>query len=103
MKPARWPEPWGLGKLVVFYDDNGISIDGEVEGWFTDNTPERFRSYGWQVIESVDGHDPAAVDRAIKEAKSNPDQPTLICCRTQIWFWLAEQGRHRRHSWCPAG
>jgi len=77
---------WGLGKLVVFYDDNGISIDGEVEGWFTDNTPERFRSYGWQVIESVDGHDPAAVDRAIKEAKSNPDQPTLICCRTQIGF-----------------
>jgi len=77
---------WGLGKLVVFYDDNGISIDGEVEGWFTDNTPERFRSYGWQVIESVDGHDSGAVDKAIKEAKSNPDQPTLICCRTQIGF-----------------
>ncbi len=77
---------WGLGKLVVFYDDNGISIDGEVEGWFTDDTPARFRAYGWQVIEAVDGHDPAAVDSAISEALANHDQPTLICCKTTIGF-----------------
>jgi len=77
---------WGLGKLVVFYDDNGISIDGEVEGWFTDDTPARFRAYGWQVIEAVDGHDPAAVDSAISEALTKHDQPTLICCKTTIGF-----------------
>jgi transketolase len=77
---------WGLGKLVMFYDDNGISIDGEVDGWFTDNTPERFRAYGWQVIENVDGHDPAAVNEAIRPARANSDQPTLICCKTTIGF-----------------
>ncbi|MFP4208284.1 MAG: transketolase [Wenzhouxiangella sp.] len=76
----------GLGKLVVFYDDNGISIDGEVEGWFTDDTPARFRAYGWQVIECVDGHDPAAIDQAIRAARSNTEQPTLICCKTTIGF-----------------
>src|SRR6056297_1933609 len=77
---------WGLGKLVVFYDDNGISIDGEVRGWFTDDTPGRFRSYGWQVVEDVDGHDAEAVHAAIEEARSNPTQPTLICCKTTIGF-----------------
>jgi transketolase len=77
---------WGLGKLVVFYDDNDISIDGDVDGWFTDNTPERFRAYGWQVIESVDGHDPEAIDGAINAALANSDQPTLICCKTTIGF-----------------
>ncbi len=77
---------WGLGKLVVFYDDNGISIDGEVDGWFTDNTPERFRAYGWQVIEAVDGHDPEAVDAAIRAARDNTAQPSLICCKTTIGF-----------------
>ncbi len=77
---------WGLGKLVVFYDDNGISIDGEVAGWFTDDTPARFRAYGWQVIEAVDGHDPAAIDRAIQAARANADQPTLICCKTTIGY-----------------
>jgi transketolase len=76
----------GLGKLVVFYDDNGISIDGEVDGWFTDDTPARFRAYGWQVIEAVDGHDPDAVDQAIAAARANADQPTLICCKTTIGF-----------------
>ncbi|MEE4638545.1 MAG: transketolase [Wenzhouxiangella sp.] len=76
----------GLGKLVVFYDDNGISIDGEVEGWFTDDTPARFRAYGWQVIESVDGHDAAAVDQAIRAARAQSEQPTLICCKTTIGF-----------------
>jgi transketolase len=75
---------WGLGKLVVFYDDNAISIDGEVDGWFTDNTAERFRAYGWQVIETVDGHDPDAIDAAIRTAKDETAKPTLICCQTVI-------------------
>jgi len=77
---------WGLGKLVVFYDDNSISIDGDTEGWFTDHTPERFRAYGWQVVESVDGHDSEQVDSAINSALSNHTQPTLICCKTTIGF-----------------
>lgn len=76
----------GLGKLVVFYDDNGISIDGEVEGWFTDDTPKRFESYGWQVIPAVDGHDADAIEAAIAQAKANTTQPTLICCKTIIGF-----------------
>ena len=74
----------GLGKLICFYDDNNISIDGEVSGWFTDDTPARFRAYGWQVIPEVDGHDPAAIDAAIREAKADSDKPTLICCQTVI-------------------
>ncbi|MAL94800.1 MAG: transketolase [Haliea sp.] len=74
----------GLGKLIVFYDDNGISIDGEVEGWFTDDTPGRFSAYGWQVIADVDGHDAAAVRRAIEAGRENSAQPTLICCKTVI-------------------
>jgi transketolase len=76
----------GLGKLVAFYDDNGISIDGEVEGWFTDDTVKRFESYGWQVIPAVDGHDAEAIEAAIEAAKENTDQPTLICCKTVIGF-----------------
>jgi transketolase len=74
----------GLGKLIAFYDDNGISIDGEVEGWFTDDTPGRFRAYGWQVIEAVDGHDAEAVRGAIEAARAEEGRPTLICCRTVI-------------------
>jgi transketolase len=74
----------GLGKLVAFYDDNGISIDGEVEGWFTDDTPARFRAYGWQVISDVDGHDADAIKAAIEEARSDSAKPTLICCKTII-------------------
>ncbi|HBO12565.1 MAG TPA: transketolase, partial [Halieaceae bacterium] len=74
----------GLGKLIAFYDDNGISIDGEVEGWFTDDTPGRFRAYGWQVIEAVDGHDAEAVRGAIEAARAEDGRPTLICCRTVI-------------------
>ncbi|MBK6508583.1 MAG: transketolase [Haliea sp.] len=74
----------GLGKLVAFYDDNGISIDGEVEGWFTDDTPARFRAYGWQVIAGVDGHDPGAVKAAIETARNQGERPTLICCKTII-------------------
>lgn len=76
----------GLGKLIAFYDDNGISIDGEVEGWFTDDTPKRFESYGWQVIPNVDGHDSKAIKAAIEAARANTDQPTLICCKTVIGF-----------------
>lgn len=75
---------WKLGKLIAFWDDNGISIDGHVEGWFSDDTPGRFRAYGWQVIAGVDGHNPEAVKAAIAEAQANTDQPTLICCRTVI-------------------
>ena len=76
----------GLGKLIAFYDDNGISIDGEVEGWFTDDTPKRFEAYGWQVIPAIDGHDADALFAAVEEAKANTDQPTLICCKTIIGF-----------------
>jgi len=74
----------GLSKLVVFYDDNGISIDGQVKGWFTDDTPRRFEAYGWQVIAGVDGHDVDAVDAAIDRAHYSDGRPTLICCRTVI-------------------
>ncbi len=74
----------GLGKLIAIYDDNGISIDGEVEGWFTDNTPERFSAYGWQVIEAVDGHDADQIKQAIAEARAETSKPTLICARTII-------------------
>jgi len=74
---------WGLGKLIAFWDDNNISIDGHVEGWFTDDTAKRFESYGWHVI-SVDGHDPVAIDAAIVAGKKVTDQPTLICCKTII-------------------
>ncbi|WP_150910557.1 transketolase [Marinobacter halotolerans] len=76
----------GLGKLVMFYDDNGISIDGEVDGWFTDDTPKRFEAYGWQVIPAVDGHNPETVRAAIEAARANTTQPTLICCKTIIGF-----------------
>jgi len=75
---------WGLGKLVAVWDDNGISIDGAVDGWFTDDTPARFEAYGWHVVRDVDGHDVAAVDRAIAEAVAIGDRPSLVCCRTII-------------------
>ncbi len=75
---------WGLGKLVAFYDDNNISIDGHVDGWFTDDTPKRFEAYGWQVVRDVQGHDPVAIEAAIQQAKANTAQPTLICCKTII-------------------
>ncbi|TFH91567.1 transketolase [Vibrio ouci] len=76
----------GLGKLVAFWDDNGISIDGEVEGWFSDDTPKRFEAYGWHVIADVDGHNAEAIRKAILEAKAETDKPTLICCKTIIGF-----------------
>lgn len=73
-----------LGKLIAFWDDNGISIDGEVKGWFSDNVPERFRAYHWHVIPDVDGHDPKAIHDAILKAQAVTDKPSLICCKTQI-------------------
>lgn len=88
-----------LGKLIAFWDDNGISIDGEVEGWFTDDTPKRFESYGWQVIRGVDGHDMAAIASAIEAAQANPEQPTLICCKTVIGFGSPNKsGSHDCHG-----
>ena len=74
----------GLGKLIAFYDDNGISIDGEVGGWFTDDTPGRFKAYGWQVINDVNGHSPSEVKAAIEAARHETRKPTLICCKTVI-------------------
>lgn len=93
----------GLGKLVAFWDDNGISIDGHVEGWFTDNTPARFESYGWHVIADVDGHDPEAVAAAIEAAKAETKRPTMICCKTVIGFGSPnKQGTHNCHG-APLG
>jgi len=74
----------GLGKLIALYDDNGISIDGKVQGWFTDDTPQRFAAYGWHVVPDVDGHDAAAIDAALKKAEAVTDRPSLICCKTVI-------------------
>lgn len=92
-----------LGKLVVFYDDNGISIDGEVAGWFTDDTPGRFEAYGWQVIRDVDGHDDGAIKAAIETARQQGVKPTLICCKTIIGFGSpAKQGKEDCHG-APLG
>ncbi|HKU13762.1 MAG TPA: transketolase [Steroidobacteraceae bacterium] len=88
-----------LGKLVAFYDDNGISIDGEVQGWFTDDTPMRFEAYGWHVVREIDGHNPAAVQDAITQALAQKDRPTLICCRTIIGFGAPnKQGTEATHG-----
>ena len=89
----------GLGRLIAFYDDNGISIDGEVNGWFTDDTPKRFEAYGWHVVPGVDGHDAEAVKRAVEEARSVTDKPTLICCKTIIGFGSPnKQGKESSHG-----
>ena len=93
----------GLGKLVAFWDDNGISIDGEVEGWFSDDTPKRFEAYGWQVISGVDGHDPEQISAAIEQAKADTTRPTLICCKTVIGFGSPnKQGKEDCHG-APLG
>ena len=90
---------WGLGRLICFYDDNGISIDGEVAGWFTDDTPKRFEAYGWQVIRNVDGHDATAVARAIRRATREKSKPTLICCKTVIGYGAPnKQGKEECHG-----
>jgi transketolase len=92
----------GLNKLVAFYDDNGISIDGEVEGWFTDDTPKRFESYGWNVVPGVDGHNPAQIKAAIENARAS-DKPTLICCKTIIGFGSPnKEGKEECHG-APLG
>ncbi|MBI2778920.1 MAG: transketolase [Gammaproteobacteria bacterium] len=89
----------GLGKLIAFYDDNGISIDGHVEGWFTDDTPKRFEAYGWHVIPNVDGHNTAAIEAAIEAAKANTDKPTMICCKTVIGMGSPNKsGSHDCHG-----
>ena len=89
----------GLGNLIAFWDDNGISIDGHVDGWFTDNTPMRFEAYGWHVIADVDGHDSAAISKAIQMAKAMTDKPTMICCKTTIGFGSPNKaGSHACHG-----
>ena len=93
----------GLGKLIAFWDDNGISIDGHVEGWFADDTPMRFESYGWHVVRDVDGHDSDAIAKAIEEAKSVTDKPSMICCKTVIGFGSPNKcGSHDCHG-APLG
>ncbi|MAF74861.1 MAG: transketolase [Idiomarinaceae bacterium] len=93
----------GLGKLIAFYDDNGISIDGEVEGWFTDDTAQRFESYNWHVIRDVDGHDADAIKQAIESARSETQRPTLIICKTVIGFGSPnKQGQESCHG-APLG
>jgi transketolase len=88
-----------LGKLICFYDDNGISIDGEVLGWFTDDTPRRFEAYGWHVVPDVDGHDPAAIEAAIAAAKADTGRPSLICCKTIIGYGAPnKQGTEATHG-----
>jgi len=89
----------GLGKLVLFYDDNGISIDGDVRGWFTDDTPRRFAAYGWHVVADVDGHDPEAVKAAIEAARAETGRPSIICCKTVIgWGAPHKQGTEAAHG-----
>jgi len=93
----------GLGKLIAFYDDNGISIDGEVEGWFTDDTPARFEAYGWHVVRAVDGHSADAVKAAVEQARAETAKPTLICCKTVIGFGSPnKQGKEECHG-APLG
>ena len=93
----------GLGKLIAYWDDNGISIDGHVEGWFSDDTPKRFEAYGWHVIADVDGHDSDALAKATEMAKAMTDRPTLICCKTTIGFGSPNKaGSHACHG-APLG
>ena len=93
----------GLGKLIAIYDDNNISIDGEVEGWFTDDTPARFRAYGWHVVADVDGHNADAVKAAIEEARSVTDKPSIICCKTTIGFGSPNKGGKEECHGAPLG
>ena len=93
----------GLGKLIAFYDDNGISIDGRVEGWFKDNTPQRFEAYGWHVVANVDGHNADAVDAALQAAKKIADKPSLICCKTVIGKGSPNMGGTDKVHGAPLG
>jgi transketolase len=94
---------WGLGKLVAFWDDNHISIDGDTAGWFTDDTPARFEAYGWRVVRDVDGHDAQSIKAAIEQALQNDDRPVLLCCRTTIGFGSpGKAGKESSHG-APLG
>ena len=93
----------GLGKLIALYDDNNISIDGQVHGWFTDDTPKRFEAYGWQVIRNVDGHDPEEIVQAIRTAKAESERPTLICCKTTIGFGSPNKAGKESSHGAPLG
>ena len=93
----------GLGKLIAFYDDNNISIDGEVDGWFTDDTPARFKAYGWHVVENVDGHDSNAIKAAIESARAAGDKPSIICCKTTIGFGSPNKGGKEDCHGAPLG
>jgi transketolase len=93
----------GLGKLIAFYDDNGISIDGEVEGWFTDDTPKRFEAYGWHVVPAVDGHDADAIKAAIEAGRAESTKPTLICCKTIIGKGSPNKGGKEDCHGAPLG
>ena len=94
---------WGLNKLVAFWDDNRISIDGNTDGWFTDDTPARFEAYGWNVVRGVDGHDATSIKNAIDKALKSNDRPTLVCCRTTIGFGSpAKAGKESSHG-APLG
>jgi transketolase len=92
-----------LGKLIAFWDDNRISIDGDVIGWFTDDTPRRFEAYGWQVIRNVDGHDPDEIAQAIRTAQAETERPTLICCRTIIGFGSPNRAGNESCHGAPLG
>ena len=94
---------WGLGKLVAFWDDNHISIDGNTDGWFTDDTPKRFEAYGWNVVRGVDGHDPVEIRTAIETAQKSSDKPTLICCRTTIGFGSPNKAGKESSHGSPLG
>ena len=94
---------WELGKLIAFYDDNGISIDGEVDLWFTDDTAKRFESYNWHVIRDVDGHDYAAIEKAIAEAKAETKKPTMIICKTTIGFGSPNKAGSASSHGAPLG
>lgn len=94
---------WGLGKLIVFWDDNSISIDGDVAGWFTDNTPNRFKAYDWHVIEKVNGHDPDAIRAAIEAAQAETEKPSLICCQTKIGYGAPNLGGTAKTHGAPLG
>lgn len=93
----------GLNKLIVIYDDNGITIDGKTQNWYTENTPKRFESYGWNVIPAIDGHDSQQIDQALQKARQEKSRPTLICCQTQIAFGSTNlAGSHKAHG-APLG
>lgn len=94
---------WKLGKLIAIYDNNGISIDGEVKGWFSDDTAKRFESYGWQVFRDVNGHDADAIQKAISAAKNESSKPSLIMCRTSIGFGSPNKGGKESSHGAPLG